>query len=75
MRLPDPGRGQRRGLPALLRGTPELAVIVDTFEQRTQWPKRRQRAWYSGKKKAHTVKGQVAVDEDGRVGRTHAAAG
>jgi hypothetical protein len=67
MRLPDPGRGQRRDLPALLKGTPELAVIVDTFEQRTQRPRRRQRAYYSGKKKAHTLKGQVAVDEDGRV--------
>ena len=67
MRLPDPGRGQRRDLPALLRDTPELAVIVDTFEQRTQRPRRRQRAYYSGKKKAHTLKSQVAVDEDGRV--------
>ena len=67
MRLPDPGRGQRRDLPALLKGTPELAVIIDTFEQRTQRPKRRQRAYYSGKKKAHTLKSQVAVDEDGRI--------
>jgi hypothetical protein len=67
MRLPDPGRGRRRDLPALLRGTPELAVIVDTFEQRTQRPKRRQRAYYSGKKKAHTLKSQLAVDEGGRV--------
>jgi hypothetical protein len=66
MRLPDPGRGKRRDLPALLKGTPELAVVVDTFEQRTHRPKRRQRAWYSGKKKAHTIKAQVAVDEDGR---------
>jgi DDE superfamily endonuclease/Helix-turn-helix of DDE superfamily endonuclease len=67
MRLPDPGRGKRCDLPALLKGTPELAVIVDTFEQRTHRPKRRQRAYYSGKKKAHTVKSQVAVDEEGRV--------
>ena len=67
MRLPDPGRGRRRDLPALLRATPALAVIVDTFEQRTQRPQRRQRAYYSGKKKAHTLKSQVAVDEDGRV--------
>lgn len=67
MRLPDPGKGHRRDLPALLRQTPELAVIVDTFEQRTQRPRRRQRAYYSGKKKAHTLKSQVAVDEDGRV--------
>jgi len=67
MRLPDPGKGHRRDLPALLKGTPELAVIVDTFEQRTQRPRRRQRAYYSGKKKAHTLKSQVAIDEDGRV--------
>jgi len=67
MRLPDPGRGHRRDLPALLKQTPALAVLVDTFEQRTQRPRRRQRAYYSGKKKAHTLKSQVAVDEDGRV--------
>ena len=67
MRLPDPGRGRRRDLPALLKETPALAVIVDTFEQRTQRPRKRQRAYYSGKKKAHTLKSQVAVDEDGRV--------
>jgi len=67
VRLPDPGKGHRRDLPALLRDTPALAVIVDTFEQRTQRPQRRQRAYYSGKKKAHTLKSQVAVDEDGRV--------
>ena len=67
MRLPDPGRGHRRDLPALLKAAPALAVIVDTFEQRTQRPRRRQRAYYSGKKKAHTLKSQVAVDEDGRV--------
>jgi len=67
MRLPDPGRGRRKDLPALLKGTPELAVIVDTFEQRTQRPRRQQRAYYSGKKKAHTLKSQVGVDEDGRI--------
>jgi DDE superfamily endonuclease/Helix-turn-helix of DDE superfamily endonuclease len=67
MRLPDPGRFNRKPLPALLKDTPELAVIVDTFEQRTHRPQRRQRAYYSGTKKAHTLKSQVAVDEDGRV--------
>jgi hypothetical protein len=67
LRLPDPGKGHRRDLPALLQGTPALAVIVDTFEQRTQRPRRRQRADSSGKKQAHTLKSQVTVDEDGRV--------
>jgi hypothetical protein len=34
MRMPDPGRGRRRKLPQLLAETPELAVVIDTFEQR-----------------------------------------
>lgn len=68
MRMPDPGRGRRKKLPALLADTPGLAVVIDTFEQRTHRPKRRQRAYYSGKKKAHTLKSRVGVDEEtGRV--------
>ena len=68
MRMPDPGKHARKTLPALLRDTPGLAVLVDTFEQPTHRPKRRQRAYYSGKKKRHTLKSQVGIDEDtGRV--------
>jgi len=68
MRMPDPGPGRRKRLPALLADTPGLAVVIDSFEQRTHRPRRRQRADYSGKKKAHTLKTQVAVDEgSGRV--------
>ena len=68
MRMPDPGAARRKRLPALLRDTPGLAVVIDSFEQRTHRPKRRQRAYYSGKKKAHTLKTQVAVDEhSGRI--------
>jgi hypothetical protein len=63
MRMPDPGVAKRKRLPALLKDTPGLAVVIDSFEQRTQRPKRRQRAYYSGKKRAHTLKSQVAVDE------------
>jgi hypothetical protein len=63
MRMPDPGAARRKRLPALLKDTPGLAVVIDSFEQRTQRPKRRQRAYYSGKKKAHTLKSQVAVGE------------
>ncbi len=64
MRMPDPGAAGRTRLPALPADTPGLAVVVDSFEQRTRRPKRRQRAYYSGKKKAHTLKSQVAVDEE-----------
>jgi len=70
MRLPDPGRKHRVHLDDLLRETPELAVLVDTYEQRVQRHKDHDEAdrWYSGKKKAHTIKTQVAVDErDGRI--------
>src|SRR5262249_53578214 len=39
------------------------AVFVDSFEQAVQRPKDRAEAdrWYSGKKKGHTIKTQVAV--------------
>jgi hypothetical protein len=57
MRLPDPGRKHRKELDALLKETPELAVIIDTFEQRVQRCKDRKQAdeHYSGKKKQHTL--------------------
>lgn len=65
MRLPDPGRKHRRHLDDLLKETPELAVIIDTFEQAVQRPQKRAEAdrYYSGKKKRHILKSQIAVDE------------
>ncbi len=64
MRLPDPGRGRRKNLSTLLKDTPDVAVIIDTFEQPVQRPKKRQKRFYRGKKKRHTLKSQVAVDEE-----------
>jgi hypothetical protein len=67
MRLPDPGRKRRRQLPDLLKDIPELTVIVDSFEQRVQRPPHDDRH-YSGKKKQHTLKSQIAVGSDtGRI--------
>ena len=65
MRMPDPGRKRRKELDVLLHETPELAVIIDSFEQRVQRPRERQAAdcYYSGKKKQHTLKSQLAIDE------------
>ncbi len=65
MRLPDPGKKRRRHLDALLADTPDLAVIIDTFEQRVQRPRDRAAAarLYSGKKKQHTLKSQLAINE------------
>ena len=70
MRLPDPGRKQRPSAEAMLIQTPELAlppeldVVVDSSQQRVQRPQDRTDAdtYYSGKKKTHTLKSQVAVD-------------
>jgi DDE superfamily endonuclease/Helix-turn-helix of DDE superfamily endonuclease len=66
MRMPDPGRKRRRKLDALLADTPELAVVIDSFEQKIQRPKDKAKrdSYYSGKKKTHTLKSQVAVDEE-----------
>jgi len=66
MRMPDPGRKRRRSLDQLLQDTPELAVVIDSFEQKVQRPKdpNDRDRFYSGKKKTHTLKSQVAVDED-----------
>jgi DDE superfamily endonuclease len=65
MRMPDPGRKHRKELDVLLKETPELAVIIDTFEQKVQRCKDPKQAdkHFSGKKKQHTLKPQVAVDE------------
>jgi hypothetical protein len=77
MKMPDPGRKHRRSFDQLLSDLPELAVVIDSFEQRVQRPegsqgpdpknrkdKSREEAdsWYSGKKKTHTIKSQVGVD-------------
>jgi len=66
MRMPDPGKKRRRQLDDLLKDTPELAVIVDSFEQRVQRPRGRAAAdpYFSGKKKQHTLKAQVAINQD-----------
>jgi DDE superfamily endonuclease/Helix-turn-helix of DDE superfamily endonuclease len=64
MRFPDPGKHHRRSFDELLAELPELAVVIDSFEQKVQRPKQRKEAdeWYSGKKKTHTIKSQVGVD-------------
>jgi hypothetical protein len=43
------------------------ALIIDCTEQPVQRPRRQQRRWYSGKRKRHTVKTEIAVTERGRI--------
>jgi hypothetical protein len=73
MRLPGHGargRRSRRTLNDLLVAIPDLTIIVDSFEQRVQRPRDQEEAdrYYSGKKKQHTLKSQIAIDgETGKV--------
>jgi len=43
------------------------ALIFDCTEQPIQRPGRKQRRWYSGKKKRHTIKTEIAITEPGRI--------
>jgi transposase len=43
------------------------ALIVDCTEQPIQRPSRKQRCWYSGKKKSHRIKTEIIVTERGRI--------
>ena len=51
-----------------LEAYPEMEdLIVDATEQKTQRPKRKQKAYYSGKKKCHTLKNQIVVNKNGQI--------
>ncbi len=43
------------------------ALIADCTEQTVHRPARKQRCWYSGKKKRHTIKTEIIVTEKGRI--------
>ena len=64
-----PQRGQGKSVEQALREYPDLLAIVDATEQRVQRPgdDERQRRHYSGKKKAHTRKTAIVVNEQGRI--------
>jgi len=66
-----PGRRRKRlGCAAeVMAAFPEVRVLIDSKEQRVNRPRGydAQKPYYSGKKKAHTVKTQVVVDPCGRI--------
>ena len=43
------------------------ALIIDCTEQPIERPERKQRCWYSGKKKRHTIKTEIVITEKGRI--------
>lgn len=74
----DPPRGKQKKLRsagAVMDAFPDVRLIIDAKEQRTQRPKNtkddhgntqdHQKPYYSGKKKTHTIKNQFAVRPDG----------
>lgn len=67
--LKPPKRGQGMNLAKAREAHPDLFAFVDATEQPIQRPsnKEEQRKHYSGKKKRHTRKTQIAVNEDGIV--------
>lgn len=66
---PGPDRKKARSAAEVMAAFPCVRVIIDAKEQRVNRPQgqERQKPYYSGKKKAHTVKTQVVVDARGRV--------
>jgi len=65
---PDPpARGEGKDLAEALASYPDLFAILDGTEQPIQRPRdpQRQRGFYSGKKKRHTVKNGIVVNEKG----------
>ena len=58
---------------AVMDAFPDVALVIDAKEQRVRRPQSRknedqQKPYYSGKKKAHTLKTQIAVTPSGRIG-------
>lgn len=69
---PAAERKKLRSVQAVMDAFPDVRLVIDAKEQRVQRPggegedgHSRQRPFYSGKKKAHTLKTQVAVAPDG----------
>jgi hypothetical protein len=64
-RLMQTGCFRLSGKQQLVRGfgTPSV-VIIDVTETRIERPKRRQRGFYSGKHKCHTLKSQLVIDAE-----------
>lgn len=62
-RLMQGGQFRLPGLKQLVRGfgKPEV-VVMDVTETPIERPKRRQRSFYSGKKKRHTLKAQIVIE-------------
>ena len=67
LRIP-PGAKKISTWEELLKVCPDFAdVVTDATEQPRQRPQHRQRRWYSGKKKRHTIKTQITANAQERI--------
>ena len=66
---PAGDREKLRTAAEVMAAFPQVRLVIDAKEQRINRPRDAevQRPYYSGKKKAHTLKTQVAVDPCGRI--------
>jgi hypothetical protein len=70
---PAKERKKLHSVAAVMDAFPAVRLVIDAKEQRIQRPKSskeddRQKPYYSGKKKCHTLKNEIAVQPDGRLG-------
>jgi hypothetical protein len=66
-----PSDRQKLGtVAAVMDAFPQVKLVIDAKEQRVERPRgeSRQKPFYSGKKRCHTIKTQVAVTPEGRLG-------
>jgi len=66
---PGPDRKKLRSPAEVMAAFPQVRYLIDAKEQRINKPQGEaaQRPYYSGKKKAHTVKAQVVVNPRGQI--------
>jgi transposase len=70
---PEAQRKKQRSVAAVMDAFPDVRLVIDTKEQPIQRPTStkendRQRPYYSGKKKRHTLKNEIGVLPDGQIG-------
>ena len=67
---PAARRKKLGSVAAVMDAFPQVRLVIDAKEQRVERPagEARQKPFYSGKKRCHTVKTQVAVTPDGAIG-------
>jgi hypothetical protein len=66
---PAAERKRLGSVAAVMDAFPQVRLVIDAKEQRIERPQgyERQKPYYSGKKKAHTLKNQIAAAPDGRI--------